>query len=289
MRIKGSFSQNSFSQKVMLFLGISLFSALLFSLIAILVTKGNDANTIATLKTLQFIQAVGLFIIPPFTLAYLWSIKPLSFLQLDKVPCWKDGLFAILIMMLAIPAVNLLAEINHSIPFPEALASLETYLTEMELRAEELTKLFLQADNFGILLINIGLIALIPAIGEELFFRGIIQNLLQTKFRVHTAVWVTAIIFSAFHFQFFGFIPRALMGALLGYLLIWTKNIWIPVIAHFVNNAAAVIYFYFKGDAPVVDLDNIGKADSYYYGVISMVVVGLLIFHYRRRAKFGIS
>jgi membrane protease YdiL (CAAX protease family) len=141
----------------------------------------------------------------------------------------------------------------------------------------------LDVDSVGGLLVNIGLIAIVPAVGEELFFRGIIQQVLQTNLKSHAAVWITAIIFSTIHFQFFGFIPRVLMGAFLGYLLVWTKNMWVPIIAHFANNAVAVLFYYFKGEGNTFDIENIGKSDTYLIGIVSLIAVLLLIYLFRKR------
>jgi membrane protease YdiL (CAAX protease family) len=207
----------------------------------------------------------------------------LGYLRINRNPSGEYVLFAVIVMLVAIPAINLLGELNHAIPFPDSLSWLENYLVDMEKRAEDLTIRMLDVNSVGGLLVNIGLIAIIPAVGEELFFRGIIQQVLQTNLKSHAAVWITAIVFSTIHFQFFGFIPRVLMGAFLGYLLVWTKNMWVPIIAHFANNATAVLFYYFKGEGNTFDIDNIGKSDTYLIGIISLIVVLLLIYLFRKK------
>jgi membrane protease YdiL (CAAX protease family) len=286
MKVKGIFSHSGLGSKILQLAGASLFFMLLFSMISLWITNG-DLSDISSIKLAQFMQSLGLFVIPPFLLAYFWSEKPLQYLQINREPLSKDVLLAIIIMLSAVPAINLLGEINHTIHFPDSLSWLENQLIDMEERAEDLTLRMLEVDTVGGLLVNLGLIAIIPAIGEELFFRGILQQILQNKVKAHAAVWITAIIFSAIHFQFFGFIPRMLMGALLGYLFLWTGNIWVPVAAHFTNNAAAVLYYYFKGDAAqqALDLENIGKSETYFAGIISMVLVTVLIYFFRRQTK----
>ncbi|MEA4976094.1 MAG: CPBP family intramembrane glutamic endopeptidase [Paludibacter sp.] len=286
MKVKGIFSHSGLGSKILQLAGASLFFMLLFSMISLWITNG-DLSDISSIKLAQFMQSLGLFVIPPFLLAYFWGEKPLQYLQINREPLSKDVLLAIIIMLSAVPAINLLGEINHTIHFPDSLSWLENQLIDMEERAEDLTLRMLEVDTVGGLLVNLGLIAIIPAIGEELFFRGILQQILQNKVKAHAAVWITAIIFSAIHFQFFGFIPRMLMGALLGYLFLWTGNIWVPVAAHFTNNAAAVLYYYFKGDAAqqALDLENIGKSETYFAGIISMVLVTVLIYFFRRQTK----
>lgn len=285
MKLTGIFSNSSFGNKVIQLTLLSLFFFLLFSLISVLITKG-DFSDINSLKLAQLLQSIGLFVIPPILLAVLWSENLFEYLKINKIPSWNNILFTLLIMFSAIPAINLLSEVNAAIHLPDSLSWLEKLFVDMESRAEELTLRMLEVNNIYGLMINIGLIAVVPAIGEELFFRGIIQKLLQEKWKIHVAVWVAAIIFSTFHFQFFGFIPRMLIGALLGYMFVWTQNLWVPIIAHFINNAIAVVFYYFKGQNTVLlDVDNIGKSDTLYMGLISIVVVAILIYLFRRHTK----
>lgn len=282
MKIKGAFSHSKTGSRIIQLIGVALFFMLIFSLLSVWITKG-DFSDIKSLKLAQFFQSLGMFVIPPFILAYLWSKEPLGYLRINRNPSGEYVLFAVIVMLVAIPAINLLGELNHAIPFPDSLSSLENYLIDMEKRAEDLTIRMLDVNSVGGLLVNIGLIAIIPAVGEELFFRGIIQQVLQTNLKSHAAVWITAIIFSTIHFQFFGFIPRMLMGAFLGYLLVWTKNMWVPIIAHFANNAVAVLFYYFNEEGSTFDIDNIGKSDTYLIGIISLIVVLLLIYLFRKR------
>ena len=285
MKLTGIFSNSSFGNKVIQLTLLSLFFFLLFSLISVLITKG-DFSDINSLKLAQLLQSIGLFVIPPILLAVLWSENLFEYLKINKIPSWNNILFTLLIMFSAIPAINLLSEVNAAIHLPDSLSWLEKLFVDMESRAEELTLRMLEVNSIYGLIINIGLIAVVPAIGEELFFRGIIQKLLQEKWKIHVAVWVAAIIFSTFHFQFFGFIPRMLIGALLGYMFVWTQNLWVPIIAHFINNAIAVVFYYFKGQNTVLlDVDNIGKSDTLYMGLISIVVVAILIYLFRRHTK----
>ena len=205
-----------------------------------------------SLKWLQFLQMTGTFLLPPILCAWLWSEnhQPVSWLRLDNVPDGKMIGLAVAIMICAVPGINLLADLNGRIQLPESLASIEQMLKQQEELAAELTKRFLQADSIGGLLINIGLMALLPALAEELSFRGTLQQILansqQPKANSHIAIWTTAIVFSAVHMQFYGFVPRMLMGAMFGYVFVWTGSLWVPVIMHFVNNGMAVIAYYIE-------------------------------------------
>ena len=243
----------------------------------------GDGQSTASLKWLQFAQTIATFLLPPALCAYIWSDdhKPFTWLRLDTRPDGFLCLIAIGIMLCAIPAINLLADLNNRIVFPAALAAFEQQLRAMEEAASVLTERFLHADNLGGLLINIGLMALLPALSEELSFRGTLQQVLG---RNHVAVWLTAIIFSAIHMQFFGFIPRMLMGAMFGYIFLWSGSLWIPILMHFTNNSLAVIAYYTFGQNS--SADTIGTGTTWWLGVLSLILtsLGLLIF-YRRTHK----
>ena len=132
-----------------------------------------------------------------------------------------------------------------NIEFPEFMKGFGEWARGMEDRMIELTKLLSSYDSFGEMLIALVIIGIFPAVGEELVFRGLLQNKLQTATRnAHLAIWISAIIFGAFHMQFFGVVPRILLGALFGYIYLYSGNIWYPILAHFVNNGLAVIIMY---------------------------------------------
>ncbi len=249
----------------------------------------GDGQSTASLKWLQFAQTIATFFLPPVLCAYIWSDdhKPFTWLRLDTRPDGFLCLIAIGIMLCAIPAINLLADLNNRIIFPACMAGLEQQLRAMEEAASVLTERFLQADNLGGLLINIGLMALLPALSEELSFRGTLQQVItnhKSQITNHVAVWLTAIIFSAIHMQFFGFIPRMLMGAMFGYIFLWSGSLWIPIIMHFTNNSLAVIAYYTFGQNS--SADTIGTGTTWWLGVLSLILtsLGLLIF-YRRTHK----
>ena len=135
--------------------------------------------------------------------------------------------------------------------------------------------------------------ALLPAVAEELTFRGVLQRLIQTQTneainregkRVHLAIWCTAILFSAIHMQFYGFLPRMLMGALFGYALVWTGSLWIPILMHFTNNAMAVILYFvsLRAGWDIEMMDAIGTNDTLWLGVVSMVITIVGIYAFRR-------
>ena len=269
-----------------------------------MVVSGGSQTT-TSLKWLQFMQTVATFLLPSILGAWLWSEnhKPFTWLRLTRTTHWTHYLLAVGIMLCAVPGINLLADLNSRITLPESLDFIEQILKQQEEAAAALTERFLQADNVGVLLINIGLMALLPAIAEEISFRGTLQQILSdsdsdlsaegglssvSRRRSIIAVWTTAIVFSAIHMQFYGFVPRMLMGAMFGYIFVWTGTLWVPILMHFTNNGLAVMAYYLIGENEESKniADTFGAGDTWWVGVISIVItsLGLLIF-YRRTHK----
>jgi membrane protease YdiL (CAAX protease family) len=150
------------------------------------------------------------------------------------------GLAAIAFLC-ALPVISEIAYWNNQIHF----GSFDKDIRTMESTAMELTKILTQMNSGIDMLTVLVVIAVIPAFVEEYLFRGLLQNEFLKWFKNgHVAVWVTAIIFSAIHFQFLGFLPRMILGALLGYLYLWSGNIWYSIIGHFVNNGIQVLALY---------------------------------------------
>lgn len=242
-----------------------------------------DENNIPFLKYIQVVQSIGLFIIPSLILAYLFGGQISEYLNTNKSPLLRSAIVAIAIILVSSPMINMLAELNSKLALPEFLSGLENWMRSSEDSANEITQLFLKTDSIWGLLFNIFMIGIIPAIGEELLFRGIIQRIFTdwTK-NYHWGIWISAILFSALHLQFYGFIPRAILGAIFGYMLVWSGNLWFPIIAHFVNNSTAVIaYYLYNGGTISVDPDKIGTGSEYQIaGIISTIIVAVLFWNF---------
>jgi membrane protease YdiL (CAAX protease family) len=132
----------------------------------------------------------------------------------------------------------------------------------------------------GGLLVNLFMIGILASVGEELIFRGLLQRLLFGLVRnVHVAIIITAILFSAFHFQFFSFLPRLILGLILGYLMFYGRSIWYPILAHFVNNTMGVIYYYFYARGGANDmLEEIGTSSYVPVAAVISLLVFVLLF-----------
>lgn len=237
-------------------------------------------ENVAFLKFLQLVQSIGLFIVPSLLLAFLFGESVLDYLRLNRKPFLYSSLLAILIIFISNPLINFTAELNSKLSLPGFLSGLENWMKSSEDSAAKLTELFLKTDSIGGLFFNIFMIALIPAIGEEFLFRGIIQRIFKewTK-NDHLAIWLSAIIFSALHFQFYGFLPRVILGAMFGYLFVISGNLWLPVLSHFINNGAAVIAYYLYGEGILqVDPEKIGVNTKYQFAAILSLILLVLLY-----------
>lgn len=244
------------------------------------IEENTSKSAINFLKYLQVTQAFGLFIIPSIIVGKLFKGSYSDYLHLNKKFGTQSVILILVMMFLSGPLVNLIGELNASMVFPDFLSGVEDWMRNKEDQLTEVTMAFLAVDGVSGLLFNLFMIALLPAIGEELLFRGVFQNIFTRMTRnSHWAIWITAFIFSAFHFQFYGFVPRLLLGAVFGYLLVWSGSMWLPIIAHFINNAISVIGIYMvdKGilDSKVEELGS--TTDSYYMAAISLGLVVLML------------
>jgi uncharacterized protein len=228
---------------------------------------------------LQLAQTIGLFIIPALFLGFIFSNSFINYLSIDKAPKLLSIAIIVIIAFVVSPVIGFIGQWNANMEFPSWLSGVEEWMKNAEADAKLITDLFLKTTSIGGLLVNVFIIAVIPALGEELLFRGVIQKIFLQWFKnQHTAVWISAILFSALHFQFYGFVPRVLLGALFGYFLIWSGNLWLPIIAHFVNNAAAVIAFYlYDNKLTGVNPDEIGAGENQWTILIVCTIFTLFL------------
>lgn len=200
-------------------------------------------NLKEALEFVQTLQAIGLFIVPVLIFSILHDGHPLTFASLDRKPTLKIILTTFLIMVAWQPIIDFLARWNESLHLPASFAGIELWMREAEDKAARLTEIFLDMPDFSSFIIVFLVVAVLPALGEEMLFRGGMQNILEMIIQnKHLSIWITAFLFSALHFQFFGFIPRFIMGLTLGYLYLWSGTLWVPIAAHLTNNGMAVIF-----------------------------------------------
>lgn len=272
---------------------VAITSLLTFSLLALLlaipifgVNSGNlfditnlsNPKNIPILKYIQIVQSTSLFIIAPIFLAKIFSGNSSNYLHINKRPQISQMVIVAMLIVVLLPVTNLIAELNSMIKFPDFMSSIEAYLQRTEKEAETLTEAFLKTTSINGLCINLLMIGVIPAIGEEFLFRGVLQRIFSnwTK-NSHWGIIISALIFSAIHMQFYGFFPRFLLGAMFGYLFLWSGSLWLPILAHFVNNSLAVIAYYLVS-INVIDekIINIGISSSQIPLTLTCIILSAL-------------
>ena len=235
------------------------------------------------MKLSQALITLGTFLIPALIFARLFRQRISEFF-LTKSFRFDLILITTVLAFSAIPVIAWMAEMNSHMALPESLTWLEEIIRSAEDRAMVLTEALLNVTSYSELAVNLIVIALIPAIGEEFLFRGALQqSLIKSGKNTHAAIWITAIIFSAIHFQFYGFFPRMILGALFGYLMVWGGSIWYSVWAHFINNATSVyIMFLINRKEVEGDLETFGaNSGDWFYALMGVVVVLIAVSFFR--------
>lgn len=241
----------------------------------------NNPITINLLKYMQTVLSLGIFLVPPIIIAYLFNGSVGRYLKMNPDFKFSMVLIAFSLILIANPAINFLGSLNENMRLPGWMSGIEAKMKEMEENAAFLLEKFMDVKTTGGLLFNLLMIAVIPAFGEEFLFRGVIQRIFSDWTRnYHWGIWISAILFSALHMQFYGFVPRVVLGALFGYMLVWSGSIWVPVLAHFFNNAAGVIGLYLINRGTIDPaIEDIGSgAEQLPIVVVSFALTGLFLF-----------
>lgn len=276
----------SSGKRVLLFLIILLISSLIgVAVSAVFVFAGDTGMKIA-----QGISSIMMFVVPPIVYYYVTrSEHRMHDLGLRRVntPWYFFILIGIILMFVSLPVTNQLTRWNEAMSLGGAFAKLEEYLKTMEEMAAATTDKMLNADSIGGLLLNLLVIALIPAIGEELTFRGVLQQGLTRKMNPHAAIILSAAIFSFIHFQFYGFLPRMFLGILLGYMFYVSGSLWTSITMHFVNNGTAVLLYYLNNKGVInIDADHFGEVQSLWLVALSLVVtVALIVWGWKQKER----
>lgn len=244
----------------------------------------NPSN-LSLLKYLQILQGIGLFILPAILIAFLFFKRGPSQFGFRKAPSLGSMFWVFVVIFFGLPVINQLTAWNMNMKLPEFLSGIEEAMKRMEDSAALLTEAFLSTKSISGLMLNLFMIAVIPAIGEELFFRGLLQKFFidWTKNPL-TGILIVSFLFSFFHLQFYGFLPRFYLGVLFGLMYYWSGTIWLPIIAHFINNGAAVLLYFFLGKELVEqNLDNVGTLDNnWIIFFISLILVIISLFQIYR-------
>lgn len=215
---------------------------------AMLLRMGGAERHVAMMRIATVVQDIFLFIVPALLTAVIVTRQPVRLLAIASMPRLSTSLVAIAVMLVSSPLMTWIIELNDSITLPGSMAALERSLRAMEDAAAGSVELMLGPSTLPNLIVNILIIGIMAGFSEELFFRGALQRLLSTtRLGKYSAVWIAAIIFSALHMQFFGFVPRMLLGVFFGLMLIWSGSLWLPILLHALNNSMYVVLKYATG------------------------------------------
>ncbi|MBR1882442.1 MAG: CPBP family intramembrane metalloprotease [Muribaculaceae bacterium] len=258
--------------------------ALVGLIAAYVVLRFIDMSDTAGMLWGTTLQDIFVFILPALITMWVCYKHPLQVMALHRAPSWLSLLVVVLVWAASLPAMNWLVEWNKNLHLPASMSAVEQWMRNAEDLAAALTEQLLDIQTFGQMLATFMVVAVMAAVSEEIFFRGAMLNMVSQRRRhsYHWAVWGIAIVFSAFHMQFLGFFPRMLLGAWLGYLLVWTRSLWVPITAHLLNNGMVVILSYFDKTGLIsgTQLDLLGvpqHGEPPYLAVASLVVTTILI------------
>lgn len=269
-----------FYDKLLIICGVFFVMFVVTALLSVAVGRLFPPNSRTQLLAVSSVQSVGIFIIPSLIGAKLAFGNTVKFLRLDVAPPWISLLGVVLAYCILLPFFNQLIYWNENIVFPAALEELGNKLRIFEDNARRATDIILDTNSVGGLLSGVLIVGILTGFSEELFFRGTLQQMGASRGAVHTSIWVTALVFSAFHMQAFGFFPRFLLGAWFGYLLYWTGSIYVPAFAHALNNSVVVVCTWIFPNEEAFDTGMIGVAETGFPMAAFVSAVAFMIFIY---------
>ena len=273
--------KQSTGMRIFIFLVILLVSSLIGIAISAVFLFSGDTG----MKIGQGISSIFMFVVPPIVYYFITrkehQMHDLGLRRLS--PQWWLILIGAALMIVSIPVTTTLTTWNESMNLGGAFAKLEEYLKALEETAQAATEQMLNVDTVGGMLFNLVIIALIPAVGEELTFRGVLQQSLTRKMNPHVAIILSAAIFSFIHFQFYGFLPRMLLGILMGYMFYITNSLWTSMLMHFVNNGATVVLYYLNNIGVIEDAESFGETQNVLIIAVSaMITIGLIVWSWKK-------
>ena len=270
--------------RILLFLVILLVCGLIgVAASAVFIFSGDMGMRIG-----QGISSIFMFVVPPIVYYIVTrkehQMRDLGFRSINK-PWPLFLLVAIALVFVSMPVTTQLGLWNENMKLGPAFEKIEEIIKSLEETAAATTEKLLNVDTIGGLLVNLIVIALIPAVGEELTFRGVVQQGLTRRMNPHVAILLSSAIFSFIHFQFYGFLPRLFLGMVLGYMFYTSGALWTSMLMHFLNNGFAVVVYYLNNKGVIdVDVEHVGQTQSVWLLVGSAVVtVGLIVWCWKKR------
>ena len=283
--------QMSWFVKFLLLAAFSMMMLIVVSIV-IMICFGARYTSIDALLTTVALQNLLLFMAPVVILAlicYSYEKRPVAqTLWMTKAPSFKSIALVVLVYIVALPAMNWLVDWNEGIQLPHFLNDLEKILRNLEDTAQAMTKDLMMTRTWEGMIVRFLLVGVLTGIGEEMFFRaGLLGSMHFSCVQRHVAVWTVAFIFSTIHFQFYGFFPRLLLGAWFGYVMLWTGELWTPIIAHSLNNGLVVLFTFLANNKYINEniIDTLGvpeQGQKPWLAIGSVLATALIIWLFMR-------
>lgn len=232
-------------------------------------------ENVDAMRWIQGVNNTGTFLVPGLLMAHLTSPDGLHWTGARKRSSSAQGFIAVVMIIASTPLISWSVEIMESIPRNDFLV----YLDRLQQSSMDAIENFLAMDGMMDLFLNTLVMALIPALSEEFLFRGYLQPLIRKATgKLHLSVWLTAFGFAILHGQFNNLLAILLLGAVLGYLRAYSKSIWLPVLAHFTNNAITlfIAYSFAQSGMDISELENIdyGAMKYPFIAFSTLMVIG---------------
>ena len=244
--------------------------------------SGQDVMSLNSLRVMQISSQIFTFVLPPIIYAMLIKENPKESLGIKNVS-YHWFIIGFVMMYAILPLNNVFAEWNAGLKLPESMSRIEELIKEMYESSAVVLEKLVNVNTFGGFVINLIMIAGLAALGEELLFRSIIQtSLIKTCKNAHVGIIIASAIFSFIHFDFYAFIPRLVLGMLLGYMFYYSRSIWVSMFMHFVNNATAVVIYYLNNIGVTnVDVETFGQTQL----LPLLISVALMVILFRLAIK----
>lgn len=275
-------------ERIFLLAALLVFGLIIGSVLGVIfpIVTGSDIMGLNSLRFMQISSQIFTFVLPPIVYALLIKENPFKSLGFNKTTI--TWLFLGVTMMYAIlPLNSVFAEWNANIKFPDSMTDFERLLQDMQERATEIMERFVNVTSIGGLILNLFMIAGLAALGEELLFRSIIQtSLIKVCKNAHIGIIIASAIFSIIHMEFYGLLPRFVLGMLLGYMYYYSRSIWIPIAMHFANNGTIVFLYYLNNIGTInIDVESFGKTNIFVLILSIIAMIALFWFTIKLNKK----
>lgn len=279
-------------ERIFLLAALVVIGLIVGSVIGLLyaIISGNDIMSLNSLRFMQISSQIFTFVLPPILYAMLVKERPFKSLGFSKSTIlWL--ILGVAMMYTILPLNSIFTEWNANIKFPESLASFEKLMQDLQENATEIMMRFINVDTIGGLILNLFMIAGLAALGEELLFRSVIQtSLIRICKNAHIGIFIASAIFSLFHMEFYGLLPRLVLGLLMGYMYYYSRSIWIPMAMHFANNGTIVFLYYLNNIGAInIDVESFGETNIFVLILSIIAMVALFWFTIKLNKKEGLE